>query len=61
MGTWSYASGLPCVMPIGENGAQREKEQKGCADRDDQVDPEIPAVSLLCHECLYARMANVGP
>jgi len=46
-------SGLGCVMPISENGYHGERQQKDCANRNDQVDPNIPAVSLLRHELLW--------
>jgi hypothetical protein len=58
MGVRRIASSLACVMPISEDGTHGDKQQKGCANRDDQVDPKIPAVTFPRHEWLYARVAN---
>ena len=49
IGARRIASKLPCVMPIREDGTHGDKEQKGCADRNDQVDPKIPAVAFFRH------------
>ena len=44
-----YASSSAAVMPINENGAYGEDEHQGRTHRNDQVHPEIPAISLLGH------------
>ena len=41
------------LVPIKENGAYREEEHEGCANGNDQVHPDIPAISLPRHSSLY--------
>jgi len=58
IGARNIASSLACVMPMREDGTHGDKEQKGCANRNDQVHPKIPAITFLGHEWLYAHVAN---
>src|SRR5262245_7087703 len=51
IGARSIACRLTGVMPMREDRTRSDKQQNGCANRNDQVDPKIPAVSLLRHEC----------
>jgi hypothetical protein len=52
------ASSLVPVMPIKEDSAHREEEHKGCADGNDQVHSEIPAVALH-HVCQRRGLTTV--
>jgi hypothetical protein len=60
IGTRDTASSLACVMPIREDGTHGDKQQKGNANRDDQVDPKIPAVTFSRHEWLMLMWPAQG-
>jgi hypothetical protein len=60
IGVRRIASSLACVMPIREDGTHGDKQQKSCANRNDQVDPKIPAVTFPRHEWLMLIWPTQG-
>jgi hypothetical protein len=60
IGVRRIASSLACVMPIREDGTHGDKQQKSCANRNDQVDPKIPAVTFPRHEWLMLMWPTQG-